>query len=709
MRRLRSTVNAALTTNVVASHQKRAVSTHRGRDSVNLSSTPNPMQSQELLSMLASMLDTYRSQQKSSSSKSLDTLDEKQEPLVEQDIRGEEGPCPVEAANRWQTAVNALTEHRSSLFTEHNESPTITSDVDDSVTDNDLLNDFRATESVEPPVRRSSVSHIHIPRRQESRSMFTTKEEKTFLEIISAAVGNEAAAKVEPGQRSGSAVRNRKGSWFTEKQARRLSRRRSVIPLDVVQHMTDQECRENQCYFHPFSFARLTWEAVVTIVAAAHVIMAPLYFAWKELFIYQLSYAVVLVFVIDWMVQGLTSYMKTDGKNFGLWEKDPATLITFYLRTFFILDFVIAFPLTAVILQHIDEDSVWNILSLLDIIKIIRVKRAFNRFKRGTLTNPSLWKVIILWCVLLYVWHLLSCIYWLIEKDLGLDETTMGPPIEFRDTHFLIEYSWAVFWVVSVNAGSATFPEKPIEAILASFVVMTGIFVVAGVISTMNNAVREYDTLEQRRTRRLREIMQYLRNRKATAKLIREVLRYYQYCFENNIGEESGADLLNELPTILRERLIKTFYKPIIEKIPLFDDLPKVVLDDLVLTLERRIYVPGEFLIIKGEIGREMYIISYGRIRVELGQHQSIFLGEGDYLGEQAVLTSAKRNASAFCESHCELLVLRRSLFHELSSYHNFLPMHVLQRSPQYKTSTDNARKLLEENVLKRFNIAPSS
>ena len=383
--------------------------------------------------------------------------------------------------------------------------------------------------------------------------------------------------------------------------------------------------------------------------------------------------------------------------------------IRFYLREYFVVDFIIAFPLAPIILQHIDEDTTWNILSLLDIIKIIRVKRAFNRFKRGTLTNPSLWKLIILWLILLYIWHLYACIYWFIEKRVGLDETTMGPPVEFRDTHFLIEYSWAVFWVVSVNAGSATFPEKPIEAILASFVVMTGIFVVAGVISTMNNAVREYDTLEQRRTRRLREIMQYLRNRKATAKLIREVLRYYQYCFENNIGEESGADLLHELPTILRERLIKTFYKPIIEKIPLFDDLPKVVLEDLVLTLERRIYVPGEFLIVKGEIGREMYIISYGRIRVELGQHQSIFLGEGDYLGEQAVLTSAKRNASAFCESHCELLVLRRSLFHELSSYHNFLPMHVLQRSPQYKNSTDNVRKSLEENVLKRFSIPPSS
>ena len=114
------------------------------------------------------------------------------------------------------------------------------------------------------------------------------------------------------------------------------------------------------------------------------------------------------------------------------------------------------------------------------------------------------------------------------------------------------------------------------------------------------------------------------------------------------------------------------------------------------------IYVPGEYLIIKGEIGTEMYIISYGRIRVELGQH-CIYLGEGDYLGEQALLTSAKRNASAFCESHCELLVLRRTLFIELSQFYPQLPMHILQRSPQFQNSTENIRESLKISVRQSF------
>ena len=99
-----------------------------------------------------------------------------------------------------------------------------------------------------------------------------------------------------------------------------------------VHHIAEHGGHDKQFSFHPFSFGRLSWEGVMFTVAIAHVITAPLYFAWKELFISQLSYAFVLVFVLDWLVQARTSYMKTDGKNFGLWEKDPATLITFYLR-----------------------------------------------------------------------------------------------------------------------------------------------------------------------------------------------------------------------------------------------------------------------------------------------------------------------------------------------------------------------------------------
>ena len=90
---------------------------------------------------------------------------------------------------------------------------------------------------------------------------------------------------------------------------------------------------------------------------------------------------------------------------------------------------------------------------------------------------------------------------------------------------------------------------------------MSGVFIVAGVISTANNALREWDTLLQKRTRHLREILGYLKSRNTDPKLIREVLEYYQYCYQHNVGDESGAHLIESLPPMLQERLIINFYQ----------------------------------------------------------------------------------------------------------------------------------------------------
>ena len=94
----------------------------------------------------------------------------------------------------------------------------------------------------------------------------------------------------------------------------------------------------------------------------------------------------------------------------------------------------------------------------------------------------------------------------------------------------------------------------------------------------------------------------------------------------------------------------------------MFKDLQPMITHDIVLCLERHIYIPGEYIVKKGEVGEEMFIISYGRVMVDLGA-TLIYLGQGDYIGEQALLTSGNRNADVICDSHCELLVWRKQSF----------------------------------------------
>ena len=117
--------------------------------------------------------------------------------------------------------------------------------------------------------------------------------------------------------------------------------------------------------------------------------------------------------------------------------------------------------------------------------------------------------------------------------------------------------------------------------------------------------------------------------------------------------------------------LVYCFVRETVSKLDMFKDLQTSVTHDIVLCLERHIYIPGEKVVSKGEIGEEMFIISYGRLHVDLGATM-IYLGQGDYLGEQALLTSGKRNADVVCDSHCELLVWRAQSFRVLCRFLSF-------------------------------------
>ena len=98
------------------------------------------------------------------------------------------------------------------------------------------------------------------------------------------------------------------------------------------------------------------------------------------------------------------------------------------------------------------------------------------------------------------------------------------------------------------------------EIVLALLACVFGVFLVAGVISTGNSALIEWDTLSQKRNRRLREILVYLKGRNANETLIRETLDYYQSCFESNIDNNEN-DLLEDLPDIISDRLSLDFYQ----------------------------------------------------------------------------------------------------------------------------------------------------
>lgn len=82
---------------------------------------------------------------------------------------------------------------------------------------------------------------------------------------------------------------------------------------------------------------------------------------------------------------------------------------------------------------------------------------------------------------------------------------------------------------------------------------------------------------------------------------------------------------------------------------------------------------PGETILKAGDDGHEMYILSWGRVLVHIGDKHITELKDGSCFGEMSLIKDEKRGASVLALTHCDLFKLERSRFQELLSKHKDL------------------------------------
>ena len=89
----------------------------------------------------------------------------------------------------------------------------------------------------------------------------------------------------------------------------------------------------------------------------------------------------------------------------------------------------------------------------------------------------------------------------------------------------------------------------------------------------------------------------------------------------------------------------------------------------LAVVLESTIYLPGDFILYKGEIGEEMYFIAEGSVRILSDDKQTInkSLHKGSFFGETAILFPTKRHNFIQAETFCIIRVLKGEDFRDVA------------------------------------------
>ncbi|KAJ8376924.1 hypothetical protein SKAU_G00075040 [Synaphobranchus kaupii] len=143
------------------------------------------------------------------------------------------------------------------------------------------------------------------------------------------------------------------------------------------------------------------------------------------------------------------------------------------------------------------------------------------------------------------------------------------------------------------------------------------------------------------------------------------VRTWYNYTWDSQKMLDESV-LLEQLPLVMRTAIAVDINLATFQKIDLFKGCDNQMLVDMLLRLKSIVYLPGDFVCKKGDIGKEMYIIKAGEVQVIGGPDNKIVfvtLKAGCVFGEISLLQSSKdggnrRTANVAAHGFANLFVL---------------------------------------------------
>jgi CRP/FNR family cyclic AMP-dependent transcriptional regulator len=104
--------------------------------------------------------------------------------------------------------------------------------------------------------------------------------------------------------------------------------------------------------------------------------------------------------------------------------------------------------------------------------------------------------------------------------------------------------------------------------------------------------------------------------------------------------------------------------KQILERVDIFKGLSGEELNSIAHLCENRDYAANDVIFAEKSKGKDIFIVTKGRVVIELGIKGKTDcatihrVGEGDLLGELAIVSKGGRSATARCETDCEAIAI---------------------------------------------------
>lgn len=215
--------------------------------------------------------------------------------------------------------------------------------------------------------------------------------------------------------------------------------------------------------------------------------------------------------------------------------------------------------------------------------------------------------------------------------------------------------------------------DRGLVYIVSALFMIGGLFLVALLISELNVFLfgkKQGSAAFQRKINRVTYEMEYYA---VPDELQLQVKAFYDYIWIHQKQYDDRVALLSDdqMSTDLQRKLALHLFKDVVSHISIFSEIDDLLLGEICLSLHTKIFLPGDMILFKGDVGKELFIISKGVVEVlrdDLPPSQRklsppIYLKNGSFFGEIALIMETRRTCSVQAQTVCEVNILQQRTF----------------------------------------------
>jgi CRP-like cAMP-binding protein len=432
---------------------------------------------------------------------------------------------------------------------------------------------------------------------------------------------------------------------------------------------------------HPVHPMKMLWDVGVGILIMYSVVSIPVTLCFygniddpdssvADLF----AIAVDLIFFTDMIVCFRTAYYD-ESQTFLITV--PRMIRDNYLKGWFVIDFLSTVPLDRLVMAAMEGSGGTELRSikLIRAIRLFRLIKMVRLLKMGKLTesiqdvldfSPAFFRLISLLLEVTAIAHMAACFWWMFGWLNSYEDSWYG---NLDNRPFLEQYLTSIYWafttMTTVGYGDIT-PKNRDEYLFASFMMVIGATVFGYVVGNVSRMMGSLNVGKKRKKDSLRNVKNYLRERKVAKPLQRRVMQF----FENILEERTAFDemqILSDLPEHIRTDVLLHVHKSTIPLVCIFKDQSKSFIGTMLTILRPQHVAARDFIYHEGENGFDMYFLVRGECvsgyylgNVLSEMKMQVYL-PGSFFGEGALIQQTHRKVAVMAEVDSYILALARS------------------------------------------------